>query len=38
MVLLGQVSSKLVEMDQSSLPIEVEEVLGRRSAVAEAIL
>ena len=32
------VSSKLVEMDRSSLPIEVEEGLGRRSAVAEAIL
>jgi hypothetical protein len=31
-------SSKLVEMDRSSLPIEVEEGLGRRSAVAEAIL
>jgi hypothetical protein len=31
-------SSKLVEMDQSSLPIEVEEGLGRQSAVAEAIL
>jgi hypothetical protein len=31
-------SSKLVEMDHSSLPIEVEEGLGRRSAVAEAIL
>jgi hypothetical protein len=30
------VSSKLVEMDRSSLPIEVEEGLG--SAVAEAIL
>jgi hypothetical protein len=32
------VSSKLVEMDRSSLPIEVEEGLGRRIAVAEAIL
>jgi hypothetical protein len=32
------VSSKLVEMDRPSLPIEVEEGLGRRSAVAEAIL
>jgi hypothetical protein len=31
-------SSKLVEMDRSSLPIEVEEGLGRRSAVAEVIL
>jgi hypothetical protein len=31
-------SSKLGEMDRSSLPIEVEEGLGRRSAVAEAIL
>jgi hypothetical protein len=31
-------SSKLVEMDRSSLPIEVEEGLGRRSAIAEAIL
>jgi hypothetical protein len=31
-------SSKLVEMDWLSLPIEVEEGLGRRSAVAEAIL
>ena len=31
-------SSKLVEMDRSSLPIEVEEGLGHRSAVAEAIL
>ena len=31
-------SSKLVVMDRSSLPIEVEEGLGRRSAVAEAIL
>jgi hypothetical protein len=31
-------SSKLVEMDRSSLPIEVEEGLGRRSVVAEAIL
>jgi hypothetical protein len=31
-------SSKLVEMDRSSLLIEVEEGLGRRSAVAEAIL
>jgi hypothetical protein len=31
-------SSKLVEMDRSSLPIEVEEGLGRRRAVAEAIL
>jgi hypothetical protein len=31
-------SSKLVEMDRSSLPIEVEGGLGRRSAVAEAIL
>ena len=30
-------SSKLVDMDRSSLPIEVEEGLGRRSAVAEAI-
>jgi hypothetical protein len=30
--------SKLGEMDRSSLPIEVEEGLGRRSAVAEAIL
>jgi hypothetical protein len=32
------VSSKLVEMDRSSLLIEVEEGLGRRSAIAEAIL
>jgi hypothetical protein len=32
------VSSKLVEMDRSSLPIEVEEGLRCRSAVAEAIL
>jgi hypothetical protein len=32
------VSSKLVEMDRSSLPIEVEEGLGHRSAIAEAIL
>jgi hypothetical protein len=31
-------SSKLVEMDRSSLQIEVEEGLGRQSAVAEAIL
>jgi hypothetical protein len=31
-------SSKLIEMDLSSLPIEVEEGLGRRSAVAEVIL
>jgi hypothetical protein len=31
-------SSKLVEMDRSSLRIEVEEGLGRRSAIAEAIL
>jgi hypothetical protein len=31
-------SSKLVEMDRLSLPIEVEEGLGRRSAIAEAIL
>jgi hypothetical protein len=31
-------SSKLVEMVRSSLPIEVEEGLGRRSAVAEVIL
>ena len=31
-------SSKLVEMDRPSLPIEVEEGLGRRGAVAEAIL
>jgi hypothetical protein len=31
-------SSKLVEMERSSLPIEVEEGLGRRSAEAEAIL
>jgi hypothetical protein len=31
-------SSKLIEMDRSSLPIEVEEGLGRQSAVAEAIL
>jgi hypothetical protein len=31
-------SSKLVEMDRSSLPIEVEEGLGCQSAVAEAIL
>jgi hypothetical protein len=31
-------SSKLVEMDRLSLPIEVEEGLGRESAVAEAIL
>jgi hypothetical protein len=31
-------SSKLGEMDRSSLLIEVEEGLGRRSAVAEAIL
>jgi hypothetical protein len=35
---VGVVSSKLVEMDRSSLQIEVEEGLGRRSAVAEAIL
>jgi hypothetical protein len=34
----GVLSSKLVEMDRSSLPIEVKEGLGRRSAVAEAIL
>jgi hypothetical protein len=33
-----RLSSKLVEMDRSSLPIEVEEGLGRRSAIAEAIL
>jgi hypothetical protein len=32
------VSSKLEEMDRLSLPIEVEEGLGCRSAVAEAIL
>jgi hypothetical protein len=31
-------SSKLGEMDRSSLPIEVEEVLGLQSAVAEVIL
>jgi hypothetical protein len=31
-------SSKLGEMDRSSLPIEVEEGLGCRSAIAEAIL
>jgi hypothetical protein len=31
-------SSKLVELDRSSLPVEVKEGLGRRSAVAEAIL
>jgi hypothetical protein len=31
-------SSKLGEMDRSSLQIEVEEGLGRRSAVAEVIL
>jgi hypothetical protein len=37
-VFLSNLSSKLVEMDRSSLPIEVEEGLGRRSAVAEAIL
>jgi hypothetical protein len=36
--LAAAVSSKLVEMDRSSLPMEVEEGLGRRSAVAEAIL
>jgi hypothetical protein len=36
-VLEACLSSKLVEMDRSSLPIEVEEGLGRRSAVAEAI-
>jgi hypothetical protein len=33
-----QLSSKLIEMDWSSLLIEIEEGLGRRSAVAEAIL
>jgi hypothetical protein len=33
-----KVSSKLIEMDRPSLPIEVEEGLGRRSAIAEAIL
>jgi hypothetical protein len=31
-------SSKLGEMDQSSLPIEVKEGLGCQSAIAEAIL
>jgi hypothetical protein len=31
-------SSKLEEMDQSSLPIEVQEGLGRPCAVAEVIL
>jgi hypothetical protein len=31
-------SSKLIEMDRSTLLIEVEEGLGRRSAVAGAIL
>jgi hypothetical protein len=35
---MASLSSKLVEMDRPSLPIEVEEGLGRRSAVAEAIL
>jgi hypothetical protein len=35
---IGVVSSKLGETDQSSLPIDVEEGLGRRSAIAEAIL
>jgi hypothetical protein len=35
---ITDLSSKLVEMDRSSLPIEVEEGLGRQSAVAEAIL
>jgi hypothetical protein len=35
---LFSLSSKLIEMDRSSLPIEVEEGLGCRSAVAEAIL
>jgi hypothetical protein len=34
---MSGMSSKLVEMDRSSLPIEVEEGLRRRSAVAEAI-
>jgi hypothetical protein len=35
---LSSLLSKLVEMDRPSLPTEVEEGLGRRSAVAEAIL
>jgi hypothetical protein len=35
---LEWLSSKLVEMGRLSLLIEVEEGLGRRSAVAEAIL
>jgi hypothetical protein len=35
---IQKLSSKLVEMDRSSLPIEVKEGLGHQSAVAEAIL
>jgi hypothetical protein len=35
---ITKVSSKLGEMDWSSLPIEVKEGLGCLSAVAEAIL